>query len=143
MKIKFAKLNQEAVIPTYAKDDDACLDLTAISMEYNSETNTYDYDFGLSVEIPSGHVGLLFSRSSVAKTDLILANGTGVIDAGYRGRLGAKYRTSVVNPKTWQVGQRIAQLMVIPIPKLEVVEEDHGNLSKTQRGTGGWGSSGS
>lgn len=145
MKIKFSKLDERAIIPSYAKDDDACLDLTAIEYTYNCDTDTHDYDFGLAVEIPSGHVGLIFSRSSVAKKDLMLANGTGVIDAGYRGPLSAKFKETLspgFDSKTYEKGDRVAQLMVIPIPHLEPVEVAYEELSKTERGIGGWGSSG-
>src|SRR5882724_8747160 len=86
LNVKFAKLNPEAVIPSYAKPGDAGLDLTAISMKEKTEDNVsyYEYEFGLSVEIPEGHVGFIFPRSSITKTDLTLSNAVGVIDSGYR-----------------------------------------------------------
>lgn len=146
MKVKFAKLDENAVIPKYTREGDACLDLTAISCTYNSITNTWDYDFGLAVEIPAGHVGFIFSRSSIVKTDLILGNGTGIIDSNFRGRLGAKFRVFELSERRnytrYYEGDRIAQLMIIPIPTIEPIEVNYDDLSKTIRGEGGWGSSG-
>lgn len=82
MKVKIKKLHPDAVIPVYAKAGDAGLDLTAISESWNEDDSMVTYDTGLAVEIPEGHVGLLFPRSSVSKTRLNLANSVGVIDSG-------------------------------------------------------------
>lgn len=145
MLVKFSKLTTEAVLPSYSKLGDAGLDLTAISMNYvrTEQVDYYEYDFGLSVEIPNGYVGLIFPRSSISKTDLILANGIGVIDSGYRGRLSARFRKTTGSPHVFKVGERIAQLVIIPYPNIEVQEVPYEDLSKTERGIGGYGSSGS
>lgn len=144
MKVKFSKLHPDAKIPQYAKPGDAALDLTAVSMTYvrTDKVDYYDYDLGLSVEIPEGYVGLIFPRSSVSNTDLILANGVGVIDSGYRGRLSARFRKTTGSPHVYSVGDRVCQMIVIPYPKVDVVEVPYGDLSTTVRGTGGFGSSG-
>jgi dUTP pyrophosphatase len=144
MLVKFAKLNKDATLPSYSKSGDAGLDLTAISMEYvrTEQVDYYEYQFGLSVEIPHGYVGLIFPRSSISKTDLILANGVGVVDSGFRGPLSARFRKTSGSPHTFKVGERIAQLIIIPYPTIGVQEVAYEELSKTERGTGGWGSSG-
>lgn len=144
MLVKFSKLSPDAVIPSYSKPGDAGLDLTGISMNYvrTDQVDYYEYDFGLAVEIPHGYVGLVFPRSSISKTDLILANGVGVIDSGYRGRLTARFRKTSGSPHTFKVGERIAQLVIIPYPSIAVEEVPYEQLSKTERGTGGYGSSG-
>lgn len=85
LKIKFKKLNSNAVIPKRGTTGAAGFDLTAVSM-YVKE-NTLKYDTGIAVEIPPGYVGLVFPRSSVCKTGLSLANSVGVIDSDYRGSI--------------------------------------------------------
>lgn len=144
VNIKFAVLDSSAVLPTNAKPGDAGLDLTAISNGKLSEDKSYyEYDFGLSVEIPEGYVGLIFPRSSITKTDLLLANCVGVIDSGYRGPLTARFRSVAgQKPRAYQSGDRIAQLVVLPFPKVNVEKTTYEQLSKTERGSGGFGSSG-
>lgn len=80
MDIKIKKLNENAVIPRYAKDGDAGMDLTATSKYYDENGNVC-YGTGLAFEIPDGYVGLVFPRSSLCKKDLSLSNAVGVIDA--------------------------------------------------------------
>lgn len=80
MKVKVKKMNEKAVIPTYAKDGDAGMDLTATSKSFDEYGNVV-YGTGLAFEIPKGYVGLLFPRSSNAKTELFLTNSVGVLDS--------------------------------------------------------------
>lgn len=138
MKIKIKKLHPDAVVPAYAKAGDAGLDLTAVSFDY--EDGILVYRTGVAVEIPKGHVGLLFARSSIFKTDLMLTNHVGVIDSGYRGEIMFKFRDLGNRVKRYLVGERIGQLMVLPYPAIEFEEVE--NLSETERGTGGYGSTG-
>ena len=91
MKLKIKKLNENAVIPKYAKQGDAGLDLTCTEIEFDNDTNTTLYKTGLAVEIPEGYVGLLFPRSSIYKTVLNLTNSVGVIDSGYRGEIMMRF----------------------------------------------------
>lgn len=81
MKVKVKKLIKEAIIPSYAKQGDAGLDLTAISYDYNKELDCHVYGTGLAFEIPEGHVGLVFPRSSNRKTNAYMCNHVGVIDS--------------------------------------------------------------
>ena len=143
MKIKIKKLHPNAVIPTYAKNGDAGMDLTAISVDWNNDNTMCTYDTGVSIEIPKGYVGLLFPRSSVSKTKLQLANSVGVIDSGYRGSIMFKFRHLawphyLYTEETYNVGDRIGQLIIIPYPQIEF--EEVNELSTTERGTGGFGS---
>lgn len=133
MKVKIKKLSEDAVIPSYAKESDAGLDLTATSVE--PEGMNLVYGTGLAFEIPEGHVGLIFPRSSVAKTGLTMRNAVGVLDAGYRGEVKLKFLRGV---KPYKVGDRIGQLIIMPFPKVEFEEVDE--LSETDRGSGGFGS---
>lgn len=80
MEVKIKKLNENAIIPTYAKEGDAGMDLTATSKSFDEYGNVV-YGTGLAFEIPKGYVGLLFPRSSNAKTDLFLTNSVGVLDS--------------------------------------------------------------
>ena len=142
VKVPIKKLSSDAIIPTYSKEGDAGMDLTAVSKEI---TDDYvSYKTGLSFEIPSGYVGLLFPRSSNSKKDLLLTNSVGVIDSGYRGEVELRFKPilngKLENIKTYEVGDRIGQIMIIPYPKIEFVETE--NLSQSQRGDGGFGSTG-
>ena len=90
MIIKVKKLHPDAVIPTYAKHGDAAMDLYATSVDYDKYGNLVCHT-GLALEIPEGHVGLLFPRSSISKTALTLRNSVGVVDSGYRGEVMLKF----------------------------------------------------
>jgi dUTP pyrophosphatase len=140
MILKVKKLNENAVIPKYANPGDAGLDLVATEVLEES-MHSIKYATGIAVEIPDGYVGLLFPRSSVSKTNLSLANSVGVIDSGYRGQVMCVFN-KVNNPmlSSYNVGDKIAQLVIVACPQFiikEVVE-----LSDTQRGEGGFGSTG-
>lgn len=140
MKVKIKKLNESAVIPQYAHDTDAGLDLVATSVEVDNDGN-FVYGTGLAFEIPVGYVGLVFPRSSVSLRSLVMANSVSVIDSGYRGEVTAKFkpiRQFLQNP--YQIGERVAQMVIIPYPHVEFQEVD--SLSESDRGTGGYGSTG-
>lgn len=136
MQVKIKKLHENAVIPQYAKKGDAGLDLTATSLAIQGYN--YVYGTGLAVEIPEGHVGLLFPRSSISKTGMWQTNSVGVIDSGYRGEIKVVLRTDGTHAEAYKVGERIAQLIIVPYPKIELLEV--GELSDTDRGEGGFGS---
>lgn len=167
LQVNIKKLSDNAVVPTYAKDGDAGMDLTATSKSYDEHGNVV-YGTGLAFEIPKGYVGLLFPRSSNTKKDLILGNSVGVLDSGYRGEVVFKFKPSVVYAdyttkgeelysltsdlidtptiggdiphEQYEIGDRIGQIIIIPHPQImfNVVDE----LSSSERGVGGFGSSG-
>lgn len=139
MKVRIKKLDPNAVIPTYAKEGDAGLDLTARSKCVDTSGNVV-YGTGLAFEIPQGYVGLVFPRSSNAKKDLWLTNSVGVIDSGYRGEVMFKYRPVSFKERDYMVGERVGQLIIMPYPYIEFEEADE--LSESERSTGGYGSSG-
>jgi len=139
-KVKIKKLDPNAVIPTYSKDGDAGMDLT-ITREIENTTFAVSYGFGIAMEIPKGYVGLVFPRSSVRNQDLILSNCVGVIDSGYRGEIQATFKkTQGLDSIKYKLGDRGAQIIIIPYPQIEFVETD--NLSDTERGDAGFGSTG-
>jgi len=138
MKVKIKKLHEDAIIPKYAKDGDAGMDLTAVDV--TADAGVITYKTGLAVEIPRWHVGLLFPRSSVYKTGQSLTNCVGVIDSGYRGEIMLKFTLSPYQ-REYQIGDRVGQLIIMPYPKIEFEEVEQ--LSSTDRGEGGYGSTGS
>ena len=134
MQVKIKKLSEKAVIPSYGKPGDAGMDLTATSKE---KTLMYiEYGTSLSIEIPDGYVGLVFPRSSISKTSLSLANSVGVIDSGYRGEV--KLRFKHMGDDQYEIGERVGQIMILPFPQIEFIESLE--LSESERGTGGFGS---
>jgi len=184
LDIKFKKLDEKAVIPTYAHDGDVGMDLTAIDVEYDSKNDCYVYHTGLTFETDKHYGIFLFPRSSNRKTEAYLANHVGIDDSAiYRGEimLCFKNRTSLRqyafegrmitfwkaieegksveeatkesvgawmeamnNPMLfapYKVGDRVAQMVALPYPNVKLNERQE--LSKTERGENGFGSTGS
>ena len=141
MQVRVKKLHPDAVIPAYSKQGDAGLDLTAVTATKDQYGNVV-YGTGLAIEIPEGYVGLIYPRSSNSKTDLYLTNHVGVIDSGYRGEIMFKYRSinGLLNSKVYHLGDRVGQLIIMPYPQIELIETDE--LSDSERGEGGFGSTG-
>jgi dUTP pyrophosphatase len=137
MQIKIKKLHQKAVIPNYSKPGDAGMDLVITSI-INENKEDISYGFGISLEIPEGYVGLVFPRSSIRKYDLFLTNAVGVIDSGYRGELQATFKKTGLHK--YEIGDRGAQIMILPYPQIQFEEVEE--LSHTERGEGGFGSTG-
>jgi dUTP pyrophosphatase len=140
MKVKIKKVHPNAVKPKYAKENDAGMDLVATSIIENT-TFQITYGLGIALEIPDGMVGLVFPRSSIRNTELTLSNSVGVIDAGYRGELQATFnKLNGLDSIAYNVGDRIAQIIIVPHPVVQFVEVDE--LSESKRGDGGFGSTG-
>lgn len=143
MDLKIKRLSDKAVMPVRAHEGDAGLDLTCTNI--TSEINECGqlilvYHTDLAVEIPEGYVGLLFPRSSIYKKSLLQTNCVGVIDSSYRGELMVKFRnTTDVVPAIYNIGDRFTQLVIVPYIAPTVTEVTE--LSKTDRGDGGYGSS--
>ena len=166
MEVKIKKVHPNAVIPTYATEDSAGMDLTVTKWEFDGYGNKVYYT-GLAFEIPKGYAGFIFPRSSNAKKNLWLTNSVGIIDADYRGEVTLKYKASirVINTlwvrlklffkhsvrnnigitNVWEntdyeVGDKCGQIVIMPFPQIEFKEVKE--LSKTERGAGGYGSTG-
>lgn len=145
MKVRIKKLNEKAVMPFYAKEGDACMDLTATSMT-RLDDDVIEYGTGLAFEVPEGHVMLLFPRSSVTNKSLMLKNSVGVVDSGYRGEVKLRfdswdaYSETEDGKRVYEVGERIGQFMIIPRPHMEIELAEE--LTDTERGEGGYGSTG-
>tara|TARA_R110000868_G_scaffold66014_14_gene197068 strand:- start:3150 stop:3572 length:423 start_codon:yes stop_codon:yes gene_type:complete len=139
MNLKIKKLHPDAKIPAMATDGAAGFDLTAVSKEWDEVNQVLVLGTGLAIQIPRGHVGLLFPRSSIYKTELSLANSVGVIDSDYRGEVKAMFYTGRAK-QNYNVGDRVVQLVIVQIPavNIQVVDE----LNDTKRSSGGFGSTG-
>ena len=136
--IKFKRLVPEAKIPTYAKPGDKGLDVYAVSKEID-EFGNISYGTGLAMEFDNEFGAFLFPRSSVSKYGLSLANCIGVIDSGYRGEIIFKFRKINSLPE-YEIGDKIGQIVMIPTPQFTTKEFTE--LSSSERGEGGFGSTG-
>ena len=133
------KLNYEdSQEPTRGSDEAAGYDLYSYESETVVPKQIKLIDTGISIRVPEGTYGRIAPRSSVSKKDLILANSVGVLDSGYRGEL--KIRFQKMGEEIYEIGERIAQILVLPIPEIEFEEVE--NLSESVRGEGGFGSTG-
>lgn len=163
LKVKTKIIDTNITTPqlSYAKAGDAGIDLVATSKTYDDDENIV-YGTNRAFEIPNGYVGLLFPRSSNSKQDLLLSNSVGVLDSGYRGEVMFKFKPSqdVSGSKVkldnsdckvysatfgnalnlYNVGDRVGQLIIMPYPHIDFEEVEH--LSDSERGSGGYGSTG-
>ncbi len=149
LQVKVLAMNDDVLLPTYANKGDACFDIRAyIDNDYQASDDQHNYvqdsrvfDTGLKFEIPEGYVMLVFSRSGHGfKNDVRLANCVGVIDSSYRGELKVKLTNDATTPMCVLKGDRIAQAMVLPVQQVYFQEVEE--LSETERGSGGFGSTG-
>ena len=138
MIVKFKKLSKTAQTPFRASVDAAGYDLYADIVD-NTNEDCITINTNIAVEIPKGYVGFIFPRSSIYKTNTMLANSVGVIDSDYRGSLIIKLR-KMKNYTSYKSGERCAQLLIQPAANIEFVEVEE--LESTDRGEGGFGSSG-
>lgn len=138
MNIKIKKLHPDAKMPFRVNPTDAGADLVAVSKK--ATIDGWVYGTGLSFEIPKGYCGLLIPRSSCSKMDLQMPNSVGVIDSDYRGEVKAIFKKTKLAPIGYGIGDRVAQLLIVPIELATFTEVDE--LSDTERGTGGFGSTG-
>ena len=140
MQLKIKLLHPDSVKPKYAKAGDAGMDLVATKIKENT-TFQITYGLGIAMEIPEGFVGLVFPRSSIRNTELMLSNSVGVIDSGYRGELQATFnKLNGLDSISYNVGDRVCQIVIVPTPVVQVKIVDE--LSDSERGEGGFGSSG-
>lgn len=134
--VKFTKLIDTAHRPKKVHPSDAGFDLVAASA-IKLRDGLYEYGTGLAIQLPSQHCALLMPRSSISQTNATLANSVGLIDADYRGEIKVRF---YANQAPYLVGDRIAQLVILPIPYVVLHEVDE--LEQTTRGTGAFGSTG-
>lgn len=149
--VAYKRLHDDVPTPTRAHPTDAGVDLTAYGTERSTSGKwvasnivpggTFTIHTGIAAAIPTGYVGLLFARSSLGvKMRIDLANSVGVIDSDYRGEIKAVLRNTGTTSQTITQGQRICQLVVVPVNTVPWVEVER--LDATDRGEGGFGSTG-
>ncbi len=140
--LKIKKLNEKAVIPSYGSANAAGADLYSCEDEIVIKAGeTKLVHTGLSMEIPEGYVGLIYARSGIAsKRGLAPSNKVGVIDSDYRGEILVSLFNHSGETQTVAAGERVAQMVITPYLTVNFVEADE--LSETQRGDGGFGSTG-
>ena len=150
LKINIKKLNDNAIIPTHGSEYAAGYDLYAGCADNDAlmETNvikpqgTMKIHTGLAMEIPKGYFGAIFARSGMAtKQGLRPANCVGVIDSDYRGEIIVALRNDSDSEQVINSGERIAQIVIMPYLPIEFKEVN--SLEDTERGDGGFGSTGS
>lgn len=147
MYVKIKKLSPTAIVPTYATYGAACFDLYADKLDEQFSCAHVDAEdplvcgTGLSFEVPIGHVMLIFSRSGHGfKHGVRLSNCVGVIDSDYRGEVKVKLTADEDDTLIVNRGDRVAQAMIVPVERATFIVSDE--LSETERGTGGFGSTG-
>lgn len=139
MKVKVKLLTDNAQIPVFGKTDDAGADLTVTDV-IKEGLFKVTYKFGIAVELPLNYYAMIVPRSSVRKTFQWLSNSCGIIDNGYRGEIQATFYRIPFISTLYKVGERACQLIVRP--QMMVVYTLTDKLTDTQRGDGGFGSTG-
>lgn len=140
MNVNFKRLSPLATCPVLATPGSACFDLHSTTRESIRAGHARTISTGLAFDIPTGFVMLVFSRSGHSKQGLRLANSVGVIDSDYRGEILVRIHNDSGVEKVLPANSRIAQAMLLPLPAVDLVEVDE--LGSTERGTGGFGSTG-
>lgn len=157
LEVKFKKLRPEAVLPSKANESDAAYDLTAVAVEIMPRY--ISYKLGFSTEIPVGWCAKIYPRSSISNYDLVQANSVGIVDAGYRGEWEVRHKIGVpivgVLPELlsesqvkesseesllYKAGDRVAQVVFEKTVDAKWIEQH--DLQESERGEGGFGSSG-
>jgi dUTP pyrophosphatase len=141
IELPIRRLRPDAVIPARAYDGDAGLDLAACERVELAPGRRATVPTGLAVAIPEGHAGFVQPRSGLAsRHGITIVNTPGLVDSGYRGELKVVLlNTDAAEPFVVEPGMRIAQLVVVPVPGVELVEVDE--LPESERGVRGFGSS--
>lgn len=142
LKVRFKKKDEQSKLPVKGSLNAACYDVYAHSIKLERPDKII-VGLGFSTDIPPGFKGILVPRSSISKTNWILANSMGIIDADYRGEWMMVLRTTgsvMYDALPFAVGERCAQIYFEKVNDIEIEETDE--LSDTVRGEGGFGSTG-
>lgn len=141
LKVKFKKLYADAKLPVKGSLHAACYDVYAYSVERDYQ-GLVTYGLGFATEIPEGYMAVVVPRSNLSKHKWMLGNSVGIIDSDYRGEWMVKLRSfeGVYASAPYQVGERVAQIYFQKVEDVQIEEVDE--LSSTERGAGGFGSTG-
>lgn len=139
MQIKFKKLNENAVAPTYAFKFDAGMDLYCLENISVKPNERVQIGTGIAMEIPEGFVGLIWDKSGLSHKSGLKTVG-GVVDSQYRGEIKVGMINLSAEAYHFEAGQKIAQMLIQKVEQVDLIESD--SLSETDRGEGGFGSTG-
>ncbi|MBC7766535.1 dUTP diphosphatase [Arenimonas sp.] len=139
MQLKFKKIHPTAKIPSYAYAGDAGLDLYISEDLVLKKDERKSIPLGIAIEIPDGYVGILFDKSGLSHKHGLKSYG-GIIDSGYRGEIHVGMMNLSDTDYGFKAGDKIIQILIMPIPRCEIIECNE--LSKSDRGEGAFGSSG-
>lgn len=139
-RVKIKKLDKDAKLPLKATQGSAFWDIFSLDTRYLGPGEIYDFRTGLTFEVPSGYEIEVRPRSGLAKRGVTIINSPGTLDSDYRGELIILLVNLSGSWKLIEKGDRIAQIGVKPAPQVEFIEVDE--LSETERGKGGFGSTG-
>lgn len=135
MQLKINLRHPKAVMPKKANPTDAGFDAVAVDVKFEFEY--VEYDLGFGVEVPVGYMLLIFPRSSLSKYDLLQCNSVGVVDHGYNGNVKVRFKMIEDGPKIYQVGDKVCQLILMPLVDTELVQVDE--ISGNRDGFGSTG----
>jgi dUTP pyrophosphatase len=136
MQVKVKKIYEDTILPVKANKNDAGFDCYAQGVAHTD--NYIEYNLGFQMEIPEGYFGLLAPRSSISNFDLMMKGSVGIIDSGYRGEV--KFRAKSFGENIYKVGDRVCQLIILPLPMVELVDSEE--LDSANDRLGGFGSTG-
>ncbi len=143
--LKIKRLPHAKALPQYATGGSAGLDLTAaiekpLILAAGERTRI---PTGIVVQIPEGYEGQVRARSGLAdKAGICLSNGVGTVDSDYRGEVMVLAMNAGKEAYTFQPGERVAQIIITPVPKVQIIEVDELDDDGAERGAGGFGSTG-
>lgn len=140
IKVKFKKDSPLAIIPTYAYEKDIGCDAHSIEEVTLPPEGVYPIDTGLKVVLSPGHALLICSRSGLACKNIDVVNSPGVVDPNFSGRIKVILRNSSKEPFKIEIGSKIAQFLILPVPK--IIWEEVTDLPPSDRGENGFGSTG-
>ncbi|MEX0931702.1 MAG: dUTP diphosphatase [Candidatus Paceibacterota bacterium] len=139
MNLRIKKLHSDAIIPSYAHEGDAGMDLFSLEKVVIEPNTQVSLATGIALEIPEGYVGLIWDKSGLSHKHRLKTFG-GVVDAGYRGEVRIGIMNLSDTSYVFEKGHKIAQMLIQPVVSATITESD--NLSDSSRGEGGFGSTG-
>jgi dUTP pyrophosphatase len=129
-----------SILPKYQTKGSACFDIAVSSTRILAPNELYNFGTGLKMEIPKGWCLLVFARSSLGQKKCIIPNSVGVIDSDYRGEIKVPILNLSANDVLFETGQRVAQGLLVRAKQCKIIRAS--SLSNTDRGIGGFGSTG-
>lgn len=136
--VKIKATHKDFKLPVKATEGDSCYDVVAVAMTITE--NYVEYDLGFATEFSKEWEGVARPRSSISNYDLVLTNSPGTLDSCYRGSWKARFKQIKENGRIYEIGDKVVQITFQRVPEVNFILTD--DLSDTQRGSGGFGSTG-